>query len=599
MTRKHKIEFDVVIVGAGMAGAMAAYKLAMRGAKVLMLEAGDEVKSREKLVDMYARSSTKSPDSPYDGLVAPQPDDDKSGLQYYDEPPTALFKSYYERLVGGATWHWQGINIRMLPNEFKINTLYNPSGLKKGYFDWPLSYVDLEPFYCDAENEMGVSGSDEETERIFKKLFGAYRSRPFPMPPIPASYMDKQYKRALDGKMWTPPGEASIPLAVTHVAQAKNSRMYDGRPACDGRGSCIPLCPTKAKYEAIVHVEKALKAGVLLRKKAVVTHLEVDPDGTAKPRIRGVHYITWDGSRHFVSGKVIVVAANGIETPKLLLSSPWGNITVANSNKKRLVGKYLMDHPVKSSFGLAKDPVYPFRGPSTTSDIETMRDGVFRSTRAAFKTSLRNDGWLLGPGALRGSKFAAPNGPWRPQGTVLDFVVNGNRFGDDLRNQLKDHASKQILLNSATDMLAYEENAITLSDYKDRQGIARPKISFCLDPISDNYCLNAFKAIFSFHEFVFDAMGTAADDRHHQLDKSNQVSLAAGWGGSGHIMGTTIMGNLPENSVVNSYGKSWDHPNLFILGSSVFPSSSTANPTLTIAALTLRSINEIELAIRE
>src|SRR5205814_2698730 len=142
----------------------------------------------------------------------------------------------------------------------------------------------------------------------------------------------------------------------------------------DGRTSCVPLCTIKARYEAVFHVEKALRAGAVLRKQAVVTRLQFDDAGR---RVVGVHYITWywkeetgkPGKRvkvsdEYVTGRIIVLAANGIENPMILLRSK------AAPSSGSVLGGYLMDHPIKQSYGLAKQPLYPFRGPQTTSQIE-------------------------------------------------------------------------------------------------------------------------------------------------------------------------------------------------------------------------------------
>src|SRR5262249_16737124 len=152
----------------------------------------------------------------------------------------------------------------------------------------------------------------------------------------------------------------------------------------------------KARYEAVVHVEQALGLGVRLRTQAVVTRLHVDGSG----RISGVYYKRWQwnqgpngGKREpfpeperVVTGRIVVLAPNAIENAMILLRSNAGNSSDA-------VGCYLMDHPIKQSYGLAVERLYPFRGPQTTSQIEVLRDGRFRSQFAGFKTSLKNDGW--------------------------------------------------------------------------------------------------------------------------------------------------------------------------------------------------------------
>lgn len=589
-------EFDVVIIGSGVAGALVAHRLALAKFRVLMLEAGGvppDSLGRWAMVHNYVSSSPKAPDAPFCGddvlpldaknqptdyrYAQPNPIANGQNYYFYDDSDPAKksdrFKSFYERLVGGSTWHWQGIYVRMLPKDFKMQEIYGVA------FDWPLSYEDVEPWYVEAEYEMGVAGSDQESKDYYQSHFGAYRSKPYPMPSLVPSYLDKEIAEAVDGT--TVPGLTGHPLKVNTVAHAINSRLYDRRPACDGHTSCVPLCPIKARYEAIVHVEKALSAGATLRTQAVVTKLELDEN---KKFVKRVWYRRWDGSENHVSGRIVVLAANGIENPRLLLLSDA-------ANSSGLVGCYLMDHPIKQSFGLARKPLFPFRGPQTTSDIAVFRDGPFRREMAGFKTSIKNDGWSstsANTSAPRGNAIPQPH-PGNPNsaGTLLDFVVNQNLCGTELRTKLHDHAIRQITLNSACEQLPIKENRVTLANgHSDTFGIARPQINYRLYD-DKNYVRNSFQTILKLHSWVFDRLGVAANDRFMQDDPTV-------WSGSGHIMGTTIMGNDPKASVVDKECRSHDHPNLFVLGSSVFPTSSTANPTSTLAALALRAADTIK-----
>src|SRR5262245_27369686 len=124
----------------------------------------------------------------------------------------------------------------------------------------------------------------------------------------------------------------------------------------------------------------------------------------------------------------------------------------------------------------------------------------------------------------------------------------------------------------------------------DGLGIPRPTIRYSLD--DDEYVRNCFKTIIDVHKFIFNQLG--ATDRVMQEDTPDTVI----YGGSGHIMGTTLMGSDPKTSVVDKDCRTHDHPNLFILGSSVFPTSSTANPTSTVAALALRAAETIKTQLR-
>lgn len=612
--------FDVIVVGSGAAGALVAYKLALAGKSVLILEAGKDFPQRDAanptsniLVKEFRQSASKNADSPYtDALVAAQPRAGEKGLQHYVKRPSAVkaqvpFQSYYERIVGGSMSHWQAISIRYIPADFRLKTRYGVG------FDWPIGYEDLEPWYCEAEREMGVAGSEEDAAEVLESLFNATHSRRyphpdkpqeqirFPMPEVPASYLDKYVGRALNGKAFE-----NMPLRVTPIPQARNSRPFDGRPVCDGRLSCIPLCPTKAKYESLFHIEKAISKGAVLKTQAIVTQLT---EGD-RHRIRTVHYQDWAGNKASANARVIVLAANGIETPKILLMSQSVSPTGA-ANKSGLVGCNLMDHPRKVVWGLARDPVYSYRGPLSTSHIQTLRDGQFRNKRAAFLVTIRNDGWQTGTGAPRGNAFPVLNPltkEWliSPQdedcssgqcridmrgadqdtvGTLVDFVRRSKLFGRKLREKIHDHCNRQVVITSACEQLPQPENRVSISTLKDRHGVPRPEISYCLDGKEQPYVIPAFDAMETLHREIFAAIGA----KNVFVDPQRPNSFA----GSGHLMGTTMMGSDPSKSVVDGECRAHDHSNLFILGSSAFPSGSVANPTLTIAALALRCAQTI------
>lgn len=640
-------DYDVIIVGSGVAGALVADKLrkysnshpGAKDIKVLILEAGgvapDSV-GRYELLGSYVESASKATDAPFcgDNILATQPDPriPINGANYYfypdgyakSDPLNAPFKSFYERLVGGSTWHWQGIYVRMLPTDFMFNSVYriNETYKIRDCADWPISYNDVEPYYVQAELEMGVAGAqaDKDDPRFVydashltvhqRKQLGADRnghvanfmSRAYPMKELVPSYLDKQIARAvaghtLDARVDSSPVAMSrepVSLRVTPVPHAINSVFRDGRPACDGRTSCVPLCPIKARYEAAVHVDRAVSGGARLIKQAVVTELKLD---NTQKLVTGVRYRqwTWDELKQqrrrvqgqddeTVTGRVVVLAANGIENPMILLRS--ANLA---GNEAEIVGAYLMDHPIKQSFGLSREPLFPYRGPQTTSQIEGFRHGRFRTSYAAFKTSLKNDGWSSSSASWpRGNTPPAPaEGDWFP-GSIVHLVQAGNA-GKQLQEKLKDHAARQITLNSACEQLPIKSNRVSVAKAApDDIEVARPMIAYQIHN-DGGYVKRSFRKIIELHKAVFAALGV----EHSKLQDDDSI-----FGGSGHIMGTTRMGNDPKNSVVDRDCRSHVYRNLFVLGSSVFPTSSTANPTSTVAALALRAADTILTELR-
>jgi choline dehydrogenase-like flavoprotein len=531
---------NVVIVGAGVAGMLAAYKLAQAGAHVLVLEAGPPVDRQEALA-AYRSAVAKTPESPYpDTFYAPRPTVlDLEG--YYVQEGPVLFKSTYERRVGGTTWHWLGTVLRHLPNDFRLHSLYGVG------VDWPITYDDLEPWYSAAEQELGVAGDSQAD-------LGSPRSQAYPLPPLPLTYLDKQVALAA----------GRLGLRVFATPQARNSLPYDGRPPCCGNATCVPICPIAAKYDGSVHVQKAIRLGVQVIDQAVVHFVEVNEEGW----VTGVRFKRPDGSEQRAIAQIFVLAAHGIETPKILLMSRSDALPNGIANSSDQVGRNLMDHPVQLSWALAQEPLYPYRSPLENAGIEDLRDGPSRRERAAFRMAIGEDGWSF---------------PGTPPTTLASELIASGLRGKRLVEQMNAHVARQIRFANLMEQLPDPENRVTPAfDQVDAIGIPRPRIQYRLD----EYIQRGMAAAREMSEQIFAAMGASlvAHGEEHE--------------GAGHVMGTYRMGNDPNSSVVNAEQRSHDHPNLFLLGSGVFPTVGTANPTLTIAALSLWAAQTIERDLR-
>lgn len=530
------ITADVVIVGSGISGALLAAKLAASGVRVAILEAGAKV-GRADAVDAFWKAPIKVPECPYPAVPqAMHPVSDNLDF-WYRQDGLDRFASTYLKVVGGTTWHWLGTCLRLVPNDFRLKTLYGRA------VDWPVAYDELEPFYGQAEAEIGVAGDSDEA-------LGSPRSMPYPMPAIPQTYLDNAFAAALKG--------TNYELRAT--PQGRNSVEREGRMACCGNASCIPVCPVQAKYDATVHLDRARAAGAKLYEKTTAVALDVGADRS----IAAVRFKRWDGSEGVATAKVFVIAAHAIEGPRLLLASrseasPNG---VANSSDQ--VGRNLMDHPIQLSWALAPVPLYPYRGPLSTSGIENMRDGAFRNERGAFRIEIGNDGWSWPTGA--------------PISTASELAKQGLR-GKALDDALRDQASRHIRLASLVEQLPDPDNRVTLDPTeRDMYGVPLPRIAYRLD----DYVKAGFAASVAAHDDIFTRLG--ASEVKHSPDAQ----------GAGHIIGTARMGDDPKTSVVDKDLRSHDHRNLFVLGSAVFPTSATANPTLTIAALSLRAVAAVQ-----
>ncbi len=533
------VEADVIIVGSGVAGALVAERLARAGIGVAVLEAGSRV-DRVEALGRYFNAAIKTPESPY--LAKPEADfplSADSGHWYRQSGPDP-FKSTYLKAVGGTTWHWLGTCLRFLPNDFRLNSRYGRG------VDWPIGYDELEPFYLAAERALGVAGDSNED-------LGSPRSGSLPLPAVAPSYLDQVFERALDG--------TDFEIRVT--PQARNSVVHDGRPACCGSASCIPLCPVQAKYDATVHLRKAEQLGVAVHDRATATAVETDANG----RIAAIRFHRPDLSEGIAKGRLYVIAAHAMETPRLLLNSRSARTPNGVANRSDQVGRNLMDHPIRLSWALAGKPVWPYRGPLSTAGIENLRDGAVRSDRAGLRIQIGNGGWTWGTGGAL---------------TLARTLAASGLRGEALRNAVVDQAARHVELASLTEQLPDAGNRIVLdAQDKDIYGVPLPRLHYAVG----DYSHGGLAAAQSIHDRIFAKLGATAIHHHPEFQ------------GAGHIIGTCRMGDDPAHSVVDPRLRCHDHENLHIIGSAVFPTSGTANPTLTIAALALRLAETLKAAL--
>jgi choline dehydrogenase-like flavoprotein len=374
------------------------------------------------------------------------------------------------------------------------------------------------------------------------------------MKELPLTYLDKQILVAA----------RSLGLEVHVTPQARNSEAYDGRPPCCGNASCVPICPIAAKYDATVHVRKAEALGVQVIDQAVVHRVEVDAEG----RVAGVHFRRPNGEDQSAVADIYVIAAHAIETPKILLMSRTDALPNGIANSSDQVGRNLMDHPVQLSWAMAKEPVYPYRSPLENAGIENFRDGDFRRTRSAFRMAIGEDGWSF-PGTS-------------PTTLATELIGQGVR-GKALIVELNEQVSRHFRFANLIEQMPDPENRIVPAfDQVDGIGIPRPRIHFRVGEFERAGMAEARRI----SEQIFQAMG------------ATHIEHGEDYEGAGHVMGTYRMGVNPKRSVVDGECRSHDHPNLFLLGSGVFPTVGTANPTLTIAALSLRAASTIEQDLR-
>jgi choline dehydrogenase-like flavoprotein len=627
MAAESNVDWDVAIVGAGFAGALIANELGKRGKKVVLLEAGEGIPPNiNDYMRRFYSASAKVPESPYtpeifdaDGRLR-DPSTVKAGRptvlslaghnwrdpkqSYLIQKGPRPFGSTYDRIAGGTS-HWLGTCLRLVPNDFRMHEKY-PSLPQPQFVDWPIEYKDLSPWYDEAEKWLGVSANVEDQKYLGIDFSDNYK---YPMPKIPESFIDREVGAAL--KAVTPDetdflemGKPVTEIPVRSLPAARNSQPYKNRRACAGNTNCIPICPIQAKYDPTITLNDATDTGfVTLMHRTVAREILVGADG----RVSGIRFTRYesDASRNtetdIIRAKIYVIAANPIETARLLLMSKNGGRTSNGvANRSDLVGRHLMDHPYYVAWGLAPKPLYPYRGPLITSGIGDLCDGQFRAKRAAFRVDIGNDGWYFLVGGTGGD----------PNVTTFDFVngTNNSRLnsaspkeallGDNLVKKLNDVLTRQFRVGFLVEQTPDRNNRVTLSDsFRDGLGLPRPEISY---NISD-YTRQGIVAAHRMKNLLFKKMGIddktefAKDDPTRFDEQIDGKTITLTFIGAGHIMGTCRMGKDKDwrNSVVNEFQRSQDHRNLYLVGSSTFPTGGTANPTLTIAALSLRTADHI------
>lgn len=576
------IEADVIIVGAGVVGSMMAWKLSQAGINVAILDAGARV-DKVKAINRYKNDLEKDANSPYKMMPwAPVPDDNDP-LSYYVQPklpsdPNApqepkkqiAFDGFFMRLVGGTSWHWTGHAERLFPNDFRMKTEY---GVGK---DWPISYEEIEPYYYQVEDTWGVAGGPD--------CIAPSPDIHYPMPEVPRSYLDKVIGEGVkDNNL----GPDSQPLP-----HCRNSVPRDGRPQCCGNSSCLPICPIGAKYDASVHVHKAERLGTRVLANRVVYQVALEQDGK---KVKEIYYRNFDadpetGPIGIARAKTFILAAHAVETARLMLLSA-GKFNVPStglSNSSDQVGRNLMGFANINTLGYAPEDmkVYPYRGPvSATGAFGQWRDGSFRSEYASIAPFIVNAAFKGGIGPIQEAEKGIEKG----------------LVGTALKQYVDDRTARQVNIHSTIEILPDPDNRVTLSDQLDPLGLPRPEVNFQLD----DYTLRGCKKAWDWHLDIFhklnittitgDKMPAKTDENWHKFvagdfDKPYQLSLTSG---DAVIAGTVCMGDDPKTAVVNSHCQSFDHDNLYVVGTANYLSVGSASPSLTAAALGLRSAEHI------
>lgn len=528
---KKKI-YDVCVIGSGAAGGFMVKELTAAGADTILIEAG----GRGRLEDLYIH------DWPYDlprrgfGLF-------KQASLYGDNIRNAIEYRGDRigvdriRTLGGRTFHWNAVCLRFSADDFRERSL---NGIEE---DWPISYEELAPFYSHVEREMHVFGTREGLEVLPDGNFVAESPR--------LRCSETIARKNL----------AKIGIKLIPVRKAVLLKGQRGRGACHYCGHCMDVCDVRAVWSSdITVIPEAMATGKLtLRLNAPARKILVDKDGL----VSGVSIIDRvTGKEEEINARIIVVCCAAIESPRLLLNSACKKYPNGLANSNDLVGRYLSGHITAGATAYLKELIGrdTFTGDGATDHAYIPR---FNHTRGKRDYA---GGWGMQMNYVT----------WRWPHHAKSVAG----FGSDYKKRVRELQPAMFQIGAWGKVEHRAENRVTVDPKKvDKFGVPIPIVQF-------KWGENDLKLFKDMRESVMEVIETCGAEMVSNRDE-NPGGFAS------HEVGTCRMGKDAKTSVVNAHCQSHEIKNLFVVDGSCFTTFSEKNPTLTIAALAVRSARYI------
>jgi len=546
--------YDALIVGSGAGGGMAAWVLASKGLRVLMLEAGrpydpyKETPMFSPLVDAPLRG-TGTPDKPFGYYDATVDGGWEMPGEPYSSAPGSEFLWWRSRMLGGRTNHWARNSFRMGPYDFKPKTR---DGLG---VDWPIAYDDLAGYYDKTETVVGVYGSNDGLENHPDSSPGVLHK-----PPAPRV-----------GELLIQAGCRDLDIPCVPARRAVLTRPIDNRSACFYATGCGRGCSIGAAFQTTTSLlPMAMATGNLtIITDAMVHELQLDEHGKAS----GVAYIDrLTRTEKTASARAVVLAASAGETARILLNSKSTLFPEGAANSSGQVGRNLMD-----TVGAAMGAQFPM-----------LEDRPAYNEDGAMGLHMYIPFWLYGEQARgeldfhRGYHYElGASGRSQPNMSLGGIASYAGGYGKKLKADMRRYYGSFLSFTCRGEMIPNADSYCEIdTEVKDKWGIPTLKFHF-------RWSDEELRMVAHFQETtkqIIDRLG----GRVLWGDMSPVEAISKG-GEIIHEVGTARMGDDPGSSVTNQFGQSWDIDNLFIADGSVFASKAHKNPTLTIMALAWRS----------
>jgi choline dehydrogenase-like flavoprotein len=535
---------DFVIVGSGSSGGILAKELSTNGFKVVLLEQGKYRRTTDFHHDEIAEfvlSDLTGGNSIHQQTFRT---DESEVAKLADQQPAT-----YAMTVGGASVHFSGNFWRFREIDFNEHSVHGSiSGTN--FADWPISYAELEPYYAKVDWDIGVSGAPGPHD--------SFRSKPFPMPPMPIKSSGVLLERAAEKLGILSQVE---PLAIL-------SQPHNGRPGCINCGFCTFYgCEVGAKSSTLVSMIPLAEASgnCEIRAECAVFRIETNAEGRADE----VLYYDPDGNQRSQKAKAVILAANGAETPRLLLNSASDSHPDGLANSSGFVGRNLMYNCHSNAFAVFEHPLNDYKGVQVTRVVHEYYDTD--PARGFYGGGGIDARPAIAAYPMAFAAFSAPPG--------------GPAWGAEYKEYLEYSYTRSMAIFNGATSLPQDSNNVTIDPtHKDAWG--RPSIRVTYKDHDDDISIAKF-----LQDRAMELLDAAGAQTAFPIPVGHQNSGV-------HLMGTCRMGDDPQNSVVDKHHRTHDVPNLFLCDGSSFVTSGRGQPTMTIMALAFRAAESIAAAAR-